>query len=101
MGGMTEGEMRVHLAWLEMQWDRPSRADWYVMQNTAEVRRTISKRPNAVRADQFKITFRTPDARESKAALRRTPQERMMESKRAWLGAAGILHRVKLDQPNA
>ncbi len=33
----TERELRVWLAWLEMDMDRPSRTDWHLMRLTAEV----------------------------------------------------------------
>jgi hypothetical protein len=61
----TEREMKITLAWLEMQWDHPNR--------------TI----------KFKFDRKCP-------APATTPEQQMMISKQCWLGAAGLLGKVKL-----
>jgi ADP-glucose pyrophosphorylase len=89
----TEKEMRVTLAWLEMQWDRPSRTDWYLMQVAAEVRRGLVKKPNSVKTGDLKIKF-VLSSKHSAPAL--TPEQQMMHSKHCWMGAVGLLGKVKL-----
>jgi hypothetical protein len=89
----TEREMRITLAWLRMQWDRPNRTDWYLMQIAAEVRKGLVKYPNHVKTDQLKIKFKFDEGR---PAVVLTPQEQMMVSKQCWLGAVGLLGKVKL-----
>jgi hypothetical protein len=90
----TEHEMRITLAWLEMQWERPNRTDWYLMQIAAEVRRGLVKRPNDVKTEHLKLRF-VLDGRKQAAA--RTPHEQMLFSKQCWLGATGLLGKVKLE----
>lgn len=89
----TEREMRVTLAWLEMQWDKPSRTDWYLMQIAAEVRRGLVKKPSSVKTENMKIKFLLDRKR---SAAPPTSQEQMMMSKQCWLGAAGLLGKVKM-----
>jgi hypothetical protein len=91
----TEREMRITLAWLEMQWDRPSRTDWYLMQVAAEVRKGLVKRPNAVKTEHLKIKF-VLDRKRSARGSALTPQEQMALSKHRWLGAVGLIGKVKL-----
>jgi ADP-glucose pyrophosphorylase len=89
----TEREMKVTLAWLEMQWERPNRTDWYLMQIAAEVRKGLVKKPNSVKTENLKIKFVLDRKR---SAPPPTAQEQMMTSKQCWLGAAGLLGKVKL-----
>lgn len=42
-------------AWLNLQWDRPSRSDWYAMQIAAEVRYVFSQASRPV--DKFRLRF--------------------------------------------
>ncbi len=82
---------RVFLAWLkwlDMDLERPSRADWYAMQTAAEVRRGLVKQPNDVDVNKFIVKF---DRRKRLAPQKKmTDEELMRRSKAAWLGAAGI-----------
>jgi len=54
---MTHRQFRTWQAWLAMEWDRPSRTDWYIMANSCEVRRVLSKKPNSIQPTQFKLPF--------------------------------------------
>lgn len=89
----TEKEMRVTLAWLEMQWDRPNRTDWYLMQIAAEVRRGLVKKPNSVKTENMRIRFVLSSKRSTPAL---TPGQQMLASKQCWLGAVGLLGKVNL-----
>jgi hypothetical protein len=89
----TEREMKITLAWLEMQWDHPNRTDWYLMQIAAEVRKGLVKRPNNVKTENLKIKFKFDRKCPAPAT---TPEQQMMISKQCWLGAAGLLGKVKL-----
>jgi hypothetical protein len=91
MENHTEKEMRITLAWLRMQWDRPDRTDWYLMQIAAEVRKGLVKHPNSVKTDQLKIKFIFDECRPA-AVL--TPEEQMRVSKQCWLGAVGLLGKL-------
>ncbi|MHC4687246.1 MAG: hypothetical protein ACYTEW_23490, partial [Planctomycetota bacterium] len=42
---------------MDEQWNRPSRSDQYLMQIAQEVRRVLSKDPEAIKLDHFKIRF--------------------------------------------
>ena len=55
----THREYLTRLAWIEEQWNFPSRSDQYLMQVAAEVRRVLSKKPDAVKLEHFKLKFGT------------------------------------------
>lgn len=57
MAKHTEREYRAWLAWLEMQWDMPSRTDCYLMQIACEVARVLAKNRNKIKVKDFKLLF--------------------------------------------
>lgn len=79
---MTHREYLTRLAWLERDMSEPSRTDHYLMQIAQEIRRVLSKRPNAIKMEHFKIQF--------KREKPMTPEERMASSKRSWFGLLGM-----------
>lgn len=59
MDAHTHREHLGWLAWLDLQWNRPDRADHYQMQTACEVRRVLAKDPNSIQPKQFNIPFKT------------------------------------------
>ncbi len=57
IGRWTHREYLTRLAWLDEQWNQPSRADHYLMQVAQEVRRVLHKNPGQVLLDHFRIPF--------------------------------------------
>lgn len=93
-GPMTHRQFDAWRAWLALQWDRPSRADWYAMQTACEVRRVLSSKPNSVRVEQFALQFKDQSERHQPA----DPAQAAQWSKAAWLGALG--GRVRVRNPD-
>ncbi len=86
---MTDREYRIRLAWLEMQWNRPTRSDNYLMQICQEIRRVLSKKPNGIKLAHFKLTFGTGTAVERKS-YPQTKEEKdkaTAMSQASWFGA--------------
>lgn len=60
-GPMTYRQYLAWQAWIDMEWDRPSRSDWYAMQTAAEVQRGYLMNnhldPSQVREANMKLAF--------------------------------------------
>jgi hypothetical protein len=71
---MTHRELLTWVAWLDADWERPSRTDHYLMAIAAEVRRGHVKKPNSVKPEHFKLKFArrgaAPSARDRDASSR-------------------------------
>ena len=80
MRSWTEREYRMRLTWLDEQWNHPSRADNYLMQIAAEIRRGNSRHPERIQPEQLRMKF-VFDA-EPKKKL--TPEESAQRSKTVW-----------------
>jgi len=87
MASMTHREYLTRLAWLNMEWEKPSLSDHYLMQIAQEVRRVLSKKPKNIKLDDFEIKW-VP-----KKTLEQTKKEKeaaVKSSKRSWFRALGI-----------
>lgn len=47
-------------AWFDGEWHRPSLSDHYSMQIAQEVRRVLSRKPNSIKLEHFKLQFERP-----------------------------------------
>lgn len=83
----THRECRTRLAWLDEQWNQPSRSDQYAMQIAMEVRRVLSKKPNAVELAHFKLKF---GLREVKPVPKLSMADLTKQSKARWCGLVGL-----------
>lgn len=75
---MTHRQYVVWQAWLDMQWEIPSRSDHYLMRIAFEACRANQriKRPNKVKIDDFRVKFtRKDDKRKVSIVEHRTPEE--------------------------
>lgn len=79
-GPMTCHQMRAWQAWLALEWNRPSRSDFYVMTVAAEVRRGHVKKPKSVKLQHFELEFKRKSGRANKPA----PDQQMELSKARW-----------------
>ena len=53
-------EYEATLAWLDLQWERPDRRDWYLMSVAAEVRQKFNSHP--VEIGDMKLKFKSVEA---------------------------------------
>lgn len=53
----THKEYLMWMAYFEEEWKQPQLRDYYLMQIAQEVRRVLSKNPNRVKMEDFKIQF--------------------------------------------
>ena len=80
---MTHRQFVVWCAWLDIEFDRPDRSDWYAMQVAAEVRRVLAKNPGNIKTDSFKLKFQVgaktvkPTRAEAAAAAKERSLARM------------------------
>jgi hypothetical protein len=80
-------EHLVFLAWLDMQWDRPARIEYYLMQVAAEVRRTLVRNPAKVDANDFQLKFKVRG--EEKPVTPEQFKKNVEANKKMWLGIVG------------
>lgn len=62
----TYREYQMWMAYFEDEWKEPTLSDYYLMQIAQEVRRVLSKNPNAVKLEDFKIKFQDANAEQKK-----------------------------------
>jgi hypothetical protein len=83
----TYREYQMLMQWLEMEFDRPDRIDYYLMQIAAEVRRGNVKKPNSVKMEKFHLKFthqrRRPKTQEEIDRITVASQAR-------WMSAVGM-----------
>jgi hypothetical protein len=88
----TRRQHRVFLAWLDLEWDRPSRTDQYLMQIAYEVRLANQRlKKNRPRFKDFRLKFTGEAAR--RQAPPASAEQAAAWSKALWLGrmqAAGV-----------
>jgi hypothetical protein len=71
MGKLTHREVQTRLAWLDEQFDRPDRADYYMMQIAAEIRRWKLKDPRVVKISDMLLKSEPSRGMESDPASER------------------------------
>jgi hypothetical protein len=81
MRAHTVREMRVWLAWLDMELDKPDRSDHYAMQVACEVRRVLARNPRGIQVGDFRLRFHAPKSTSAAQAAQ--------WSKAKWFAAVG------------
>ena len=76
----------MRIAWLEENWEAPNRTDYYLMQIAQEVRRSVSKSPNKIQMDQFKVKFVPKEHKMTKQEKKSS----IASSKSRWFKALGV-----------
>jgi hypothetical protein len=80
-GPITHRQYLVWIEWLDMQYDYPSRADYYEMQTAAEVcRMRVGKKASTIKLESMRIRFRNGEEK------RLSKEEVTRLSKQRWLG---------------
>lgn len=82
MRRVSHREFLGWVAWMNNQWNSPSRSDWYLMELMAVVRRLMHDNPASVQPRQFRLRFDDESA-ESK------PGHSVEQSKSTWMTATG------------
>lgn len=83
----THREFLTWLAWLERQWNHPSRSDYYQMQTACQVARVLSKNPSKILIEHFKLPFGEEGTKEQKAEQDRRVADQAKQSWAAYLSA--------------
>ncbi len=65
LGPMTDWQFRVWLAWLDMEWNRPSRTDHYLMRIAQRCHQGWVKHPGEVDLDAERVEFGKKDAEQA------------------------------------
>lgn len=82
------------MAFEELEWNNPSRDNWYSMQVAATVQRFLEafmKEPKPVKVEEFKIPFALRPAKsEGKKPAEMTMKEYCEQARAVWRGALGI-----------
>ncbi len=77
----THREYLTWLAYIEEEWKEPNRTDFYLMQISQEMRRTVSKNPNRIKLEHFRLKFGTKQEKQ---------RMDMEQSKSFWKQVLGI-----------
>lgn len=78
---MTHRQFLAWQAWLDDQWNEPSRADYYAMSTACHVRKSQSTEPQKVKFEDFKIPFVTSTKAKAKKPLDPTTGLEMTDEK--------------------
>ena len=84
---MTHREFLTWQAWLDRQWNRPSRSDYYEMQTACQVARVLAKTPGNIKIEQFKLPFGEDGTREQK---REEDKKVAEQAKASWAGVLSM-----------
>lgn len=87
---MTHRQYEVVQAWLEAEWNRPSRSDYYLMQIGCEVLRGRVRKPKSVQMKHLKLAFQVAQAPRKPL----TREEAAAAAKARWVGLMGMPVRV-------
>ena len=104
---VSHEEHKLWLAWLDMQWDTPSRSDWYLMQVAAEIE--MLRTSKGVYISSKKLPFRTvkvysshqgeEEYREDYQKESLTVEEATRVAKAQWAGVfKGRVETIKKDK---
>ena len=95
-GPLTHRQFLLWRAWLDEQWNRPSRSDHYLMGVGCEVRRANARNPAAVQLSHLKITF------ERVESARPMSDQQIAASKARWMRGARLpVRRVTIPRAPA
>lgn len=97
----SERQMRVAVAWLDLQWNQPSRSDGYVMRLTHEVRHLMAKKVPAFNSKDYTLHYDSGAKSEGKCLP--TKDSYTMASKSVWVGRVGgkVRHVTTILEPAA
>lgn len=84
MESMTHREFQTRWAWLQEQWNNPSRTDYYLIQIAREVRAVLSKNPNQIKFEHLRIKFK-----EKAEGRKPSVQKAAQWAKARWFGLTG------------
>ena len=66
-----------------MQWNRPSRTDYYLMRIAQRIQQVLRKNPNSIKLEQQKVEFLTKGEKDKPAV---DPKKATSWMKARWLG---------------
>ena len=84
---MTHREFLTWQAWIDQQWNRPSRSDYYEMQTACQVARVLAKSPGNIKIEHFKLPFGEDGTRQQKAEEDKKIAE---QAKASWAGVLSM-----------
>ena len=87
---MTRRQFKAWKAWLDKQWNEPSRADYYAMQAALEARESQQRRKSG-NVSSMRIRFK-----EAKLLPKADPMAAVEASKKRMIAAFGGLDRIKV-----
>lgn len=90
----THREYLAWQAWLDGEQDRPDSTQHYLMQIAMEVRRVLSKNPNSIKLNDFKLSFKRKGEKTT-GSLGYTKEQATAWAKARWMGLTGLLKNVK------
>ena len=85
----THREYLTWVVWLNEQWNVPTKDNLYSMQIAAEVRRVLSKQPNAIKTEHFKMVFEHKKE-PTQEQLAKSRAQALQRSKAAWASRVGF-----------
>ncbi len=90
--GPTHRQFEATVAWVDLQWNVPTRTDWYLMLIACEVRRVLAKAPGQIKVKQMLMKFETGGSDNTQSVMER--RRKMVElSKQQAIGLVGLASR--------
>lgn len=83
---LTHRQFLAMNAWLDIQFNRPDRSDYYQMQTTLTIARILAKHPNKIKMKDFFIEFNL----EGEKVDPKHQKQKAEQSFRNWMGIFGI-----------
>lgn len=80
MASMSYREYRLRLSWLDREEQRDTKTHWYLMQIAQKIQQSASKKPNSVKLEKMKLSWKKPNRK----------KQSVEDAKNIWLTALGI-----------
>lgn len=93
----THREYLTWMAWLDSQWNKPSRLDYYIMQLTYRVATLFAKKETSLKISSFKLPFKKVKVQPEVMRKTLTDDDRKFQiasDKSRWFGFLGLKQRV-------
>jgi hypothetical protein len=85
-GPMTARQYEAWEAWLELQWEIPSKLDYYLAQIACEASRATAKKPSSPKLNKYLIKFRV---KKRKSGTGLTKEQTLAIAKARWIAIGG------------
>lgn len=80
MANTTQRQFNTWMTWLNMEWDRPSLSDHYLMQIACQVTRVLAKDPAKIQPNDFRLKFVSKETEAERISASDTDDETQIQA---------------------